>query len=354
METLLETGRSIRDLKSGAVRKKLDKLVGPVPLIALFALEQDRRTRLLKDGRRIIAEICLDSVALTDKENGERRYLELEVELRKGGTEEELKEILSSLKEEWRLSPQYRSKFIRGLESTGHKFLAGSTVDLGVKRTKPPKNAGIRSDDSMVGAAQKTLDLHFRAMCFHEPGTRLGEDIEALHDMRVATRRLRAAFQVFDGYLPSKTAKPLLKQLKQTGSVLGAVRDLDVFWAKTGQYLESLSPTETVDLSALRTAWEKEHIHSRKSMNTYLDSPAFRQFVENFQEFLDNRDNWYPPILAPGVPPRPHLLHHIVPVAVYQRLANVLAYDQWVIGQAVPVERLHELRIVAKKLQIHA
>ena len=35
-----------------------------------------------------------------------------------------------------------------------------------------------------------------------EPGTRLGEDPEELHDMRVATRRLRAALSFFAGVLP--------------------------------------------------------------------------------------------------------------------------------------------------------
>ncbi len=351
IETLLETGDTITDLKSGAVRKKLDELVGEVPLMSLFELEQDRRTRLLKDGRRIIAEICFDRVSLPGKDGKKRAFLELEVELRKGGKEEELEEILKTLQDEWRLAPQNRSKFIRALEHTGHKFALGSRIDPAEMRVKPPKDPGIQSDDSMVTAAQKTLSLHFRHMCYHEPGTRLGEDIEALHDMRVATRRMRAAFQIFTGYLPSKAAKPLLKQLKRTGRALGVVRDLDVFWGKTGQYLESLPANDSVDLSALRMAWEQEQNKARKQLNSYLDSSHYRQFAESFQAFLDQRDLWYLPVFGPDSTPRPHLLQHVVPIAVYQGLAEILAYDQWVTGQSVPVERLHELRIAAKRLR---
>ena len=49
---------------------------------------------------------------------------------------------------------------------------------------------------------------------FAELGTRLGEDIEALHDMRVATRRMRAAFRVFGEHFEPKAVAPYLKGLK--------------------------------------------------------------------------------------------------------------------------------------------
>ena len=60
-----------------------------------------------------------------------------------------------------------------------------------------------------------------------EPGTRLGEDIEELHDMRVATRRLRAALALFSTVLPVR-AQTFREELGWLGRVLGAVRDLDV------------------------------------------------------------------------------------------------------------------------------
>jgi len=44
-------------------------------------------------------------------------------------------------------------------------------------------------------------------------------------------------------------------------------------------------------------------------------------------------------------------LRHVVPVVVHQRLAAVRAYDEWVTGPDVPLERLHQLRIAAKGLR---
>src|SRR6202012_490944 len=60
-----------------------------------------------------------------------------------------------------------------------------------------------------------------------EPGTRLGEDPEELHDMRVATRRLRAALALFGGGLAVR-AQGFREDLGWLGRLLGAVRDRDV------------------------------------------------------------------------------------------------------------------------------
>jgi len=100
---------------------------------------------------------------------------------------------------------------------------------------------GIESDDTMDEAARKTLLFHFGRMVRHESGTREGEDAEELHDMRVATRRMRAALRVFDGHVDGAVMKPYLKALRRTGRTLGTVRDLDVFYEKTARYLDTLT-----------------------------------------------------------------------------------------------------------------
>ncbi|MEN6300772.1 MAG: CHAD domain-containing protein, partial [Anaerolineaceae bacterium] len=51
------------------------------------------------------------------------------------------------------------------------------------------KSPGVERNDAISEAARKILRFQFAQMLLNEEGTRLGEDIEALHDMRVATRR---------------------------------------------------------------------------------------------------------------------------------------------------------------------
>jgi len=216
---------------------------------------------------------------------------------------------------------------------------------------KPPKRPGLEANDSMAEAARKTFYLHFQRMLYHEPGTRLGEDIEELHDMRVATRRMRAAYQVFGDYLDKKQMAPFLKGLRRTGRALGAVRDLDVFWEKTQHYLDTMPPDQPHDLEPLRTVWEAEREAARERMVAYLDSKRYALFTDEFGEFLQSPGAGALPVLSRDDEPIPHRLRHVVPVAVYQRLAAVWAYDEWVTKPDVPMERLHQLRIVAKGLR---
>lgn len=219
------------------------------------------------------------------------------------------------------------------------------------KARKPPKRAGLKPDDSMPQAARKVLKLQYRHMLYNEPGTRRGEDIEALHDMRVAIRRMRAAFRVFGDYIDMTEAGPALKGLRRTGRILGAVRDLDVFWEKVQHYLETLPEGAAGDLEPLHTEWVRKRSAARQRMLAYLDSKRYRKFKHDFEALCQASTAWeYAAFNAKGEP-RPYRLRHVVPAAVLRRLVAVLAYDEWVSAPDVPVERLHQLRIAAKRLR---
>lgn len=53
-------------------------------------------------------------------------------------------------------------------------------------------------------------------------------DVERVHDMRVATRRLRAALEIFEPCFPGKRRRKALKRVKSLADALGMRRDLDV------------------------------------------------------------------------------------------------------------------------------
>lgn len=53
-------------------------------------------------------------------------------------------------------------------------------------------------------------------------------DIERVHDMRVASRRLRAVLEIYAPCFPADQFKPLLKEVKALADALGARRDPDV------------------------------------------------------------------------------------------------------------------------------
>lgn len=218
-----------------------------------------------------------------------------------------------------------------------------------VAQPAPRKRPDIGRDDSMTQAAAKTLRFHLTKMLEHEEGTRLGEDIEELHDMRVSTRRMRMALRVFSDYLDPDVMRPVLKGLRRTGRTLGAVRDLDVFNDKTREYLSGLPVERQGELDGLLAAWRAERDRQRERMVDYLDGRRYSAFVETALELLDG------PVerLAPAGPatPRPQRVAQVLPGVLYGDMGDVWAFDGQIEGPGTPLPTFHALRKACKGLR---
>lgn len=204
----------------------------------------------------------------------------------------------------------------------------------------------VRPADTLAEAGRKVLYRYFREMLAHEDGTREGKDIEELHDMRVATRRQRAAFEVFAGAYAEKTVRKHLRGLRATGRALGAVRDLDVFMEKAQHYLDAHPEGDAHGLDPLLAVWAGQRTAARAEMLIYLDSARYAEFKTEFARFLNTPGAGLPKDHSDRFAPR---VAHVLPALVYERLAQVWAYDG-AIATANYIE-LHALRIEFKKLR---
>jgi CHAD domain-containing protein len=209
------------------------------------------------------------------------------------------------------------------------------------------KAPGILPDDAMSEAGRKVLRFHFQRMLEHEPGTREGQDIEELHDMRVATRRMRAAFRVFGEYYQPEVLRPLLKGLRATGRTLGGVRDLDVFMHKAQQYLDGLPAGERQDLDPLLSNWQAKREAARAEMLSYLDGKRYGQFARDLAAFVSTEGMGAVPFADDK--PVPYQVRHVVPALIYDRYEAVRGYEA--IIERASIETLHALRIDLKRLR---
>jgi CHAD domain-containing protein len=212
----------------------------------------------------------------------------------------------------------------------------------------PAKQIGLAATDSFAEAGRKVLKFHFAGMLAREAGTRLGEDIEELHDMRVATRRMRAAFSLFGSSYRQSAIKPLLDGLKATGRALGPVRDMDVFLEKLQAYRDSMDNTEQDEFQIFLNVWADKRARARRKLLGYLDSKKYRQFKRDFQSFVTTEGRGVKTI-PQTVPPVPFQLRHIVPGLVYKAYDQVRAYETLL--NNAPIETLHQLRISFKGLR---
>jgi len=91
---------------------------------------------------------------------------------------------------------------------------------------RPPKIV-VAPEADLRTAAVKAMRDGIALVCFHEEAALLGE-VEPLHQMRVSSRRLRAAVEVFAGVMHGARVNVYRRDLRWVGQVAGAVRDCDI------------------------------------------------------------------------------------------------------------------------------
>ena len=91
----------------------------------------------------------------------------------------------------------------------------------------------------------------FARMLAHDPGVRLGEDPEELHQLRVATRRLRSVLRTATPLLEATWAQALRDELSWLGDELGVARDIDVLTEHLRAEAADLDPADRRSLKPL-------------------------------------------------------------------------------------------------------
>jgi len=93
---------------------------------------------------------------------------------------------------------------------------------------KPRSIPGLSEDDPYAVAAARVVRVRTAELAAHAAGVLEVEEIERVHDMRVATRRLRAALEVFEPCFPRRRQRAALREVKALADALGERRDRDV------------------------------------------------------------------------------------------------------------------------------
>lgn len=347
----------------GDVRRLAEEITEGQPLLDLVTVDQTRFVSYLYQGERRVAEMSLDEITIQTPNSPTQAY-ELEVELMPEGDISDLRIISRLLIEEYGLTAQPLSKFERALalSSSGlqakipahnGKPPAEAEVDslLPVETTAKPgkekRRIGIMPQDSMSTAGKKILRSFYADMLSNEEGTRAGKNPEAVHDIRVASRRMRAALRVLGPYM-SKEAQPVRRGLRSMTRSLGAVRDLDVLLQHAVDFREQLPAEQQADLDGLLEAWKSKRKKARKELLRHLDSKDYTKFKRNMEKFLDRADgDESSPDQTAGA--QPYQVRHVAGSTIVLRYDAVRAYET--VMDAPTVNQLHALRVTGRYLR---
>lgn len=192
-----------------------------------------------------------------------------------------------------------------------------------------------RRSDPDVQRLQEMVWKERRAILAHDPGTRLGADPENLHQVRVATRRIRAFLRVARRHVEPDWAEDTRRRLGELGRSLGPVRDLDVLLDNLRSEVSELGEAERAAAEGLLAQLEEDRNRLQDELVRALDEPAYAEILERLRRPLH-----------PGAEPPRRSLSQLAEREV-KRLAKRV--DR--LGAAPADEALHRLRIRVKRVR---
>ncbi|HJR96377.1 MAG TPA: CYTH and CHAD domain-containing protein [Actinomycetota bacterium] len=197
------------DLVRGFVR---GGILGPVARLRTVR----RRTKVVRlPDERMVAEIVDDDVSVLDGRRTVGRFREVEAELCDPVESSMLEPVLGVLIEGGARAADPVPKVVRA---------------LGDRASAPPDVVvpSIGPSSSVEDVVRATLATSTIRLITHDADVRVGTDPEGVHQVRVATRRLRSDLRTFRSLLVRGWHDALRSELGWLGGELGPVRDLDV------------------------------------------------------------------------------------------------------------------------------
>ena len=247
-------------------------------------------TQLLDDEGRVLAEIADDTVTATVQgQQAPTSWRELEVELVDGPVRL-LPAVGRRLRRQGAVPAAYPSKLARALD--GHSP---------AQPALPPRPVpnGHRGSRRGVGAGDVVL-THLRAqrdeLLAHDPQVRLDAH-DSVHQMRVATRRLRSALATFRPLFTPDATTALRAELAWLAAVLGAARDAEVLRDLLTAELTALpehlrhGPIAERITTDLDQAYRTAHAHAVGE----LDGPRYLALLSALDAFVAD-----PPFARPA------------------------------------------------------
>src|SRR5215216_5947862 len=208
-------------------------------------------------------------------------------------------------------------------------------------RIVPPELGGRATVEDLLrhDLATSTLRL-FR----HEAGVRTGEDPEAVHQARVATRRLRSTLRTFSSLLDPEWTDRLRDELKWLADLLGQVRDTDVLLERFSEHLAALPAADAKLGPRLLAGLVDQRDSARRRLLRAMGTERYAVLLDDLVAATAA------PALLPGAD-RPAA--EVMPPLVAKPWKK-LRKEVRKAGDDPPDEQLHKIRIRAKRARYAA
>lgn len=292
---------------------------------------------------RLLAEVADDAVAVLGGRRVRERFREIEVE-RKGGDDKLLDQIEAVLCEAGAVRGDFVPKHVRALGAA-----ATAEPDLIAPAELGPNPA---AGDVVTNAIRRSVDR----LLVHDPFVRLrepvGDDDTAVHQMRVACRRLRSDLRTFRPLVQAEWAKTLRDELKWLADALGAARDAEVLRARLHATADAdpRSPLDEAAVARMDAALNARHVAALEALDQVLRSERYLVLVDALVAAARS-----PKLTGPAEQPA----REVLPPLVARPWLRLVAGRKDVTGAAdldpqAPDRQWHAVRINGKKARYAA
>jgi CHAD domain-containing protein len=259
------------------------------------------------------------------------RFRELDVEATEGTPWRLLDEVATRLHEAGAGAVEAMSKVARamGPRATG-------APDVAVPALPPEAMAG--------DVVHRAVAASVLRLIRHDPAMRLDRDPEAVHQARVATRRLRSDLRTFRGLVQADWASGLRDEFGWLAGVLGAVRDRDVMLQRMARHVDGLAEASRPRAAGILTTLQAARAQARAELLETLGADRYLALLDGLVEAANA------PMLLPQAE---QPAGDVLPGLVRQPL-QALARRVKALRDGASEEELHQVRIRAKRVRYAA
>lgn len=135
-------------------------------------------------------------------------------------------------------------------------------------------------------AAARAVKVRSKEVFAHSKGVLDLEEVERVHDMRVATRRLRAALEIFESCFPRKRHRKALKKVKALADALGERRDADVEIALLEGLTEEAAEADRGALSTLIEEIRDRQHQANEALASYVAPKRLKKLRRRLKKLV--------------------------------------------------------------------
>lgn len=145
---------------------------------------------------------------------------------------------------------------------------------------------GLSADMTFAAAAVATVRVRAEELFTHAEGVLDIDQIERVHAMRVASRRLRAALEVYAPCFPKGDHKRVLRDVKALADALGARRDPDVQLLGLERFAAGLTEADQPGILRFMATTRAEQVQGNERLATALRELDLDDFASRIDALL--------------------------------------------------------------------